>query len=97
MASRVFIAATGRNAGKTSVSLGLISFLVSKGYKVGYMKPLAQRHVRSGSRTVAEDALLMKKNQTTKYIQGKVKSPEGRILRAYRKIEREGVPYLVEN
>lgn len=114
MASKVFIAATGRNAGKTSVSLGLISFLVSKGYRVGYIKPLAQRHVRSGSRTVAEDALLMKKvfglggnlkdmgpflmekNQTTKYIEGKAKSPEGRILRAYRQIERESDVIVIE-
>jgi hypothetical protein len=114
MASRVFIAATGRNAGKTSVSLGLISFLVSEGHKVGYMKPLAQRHVRSGPRTVAEDALLMKKvfglggnlddmgpfimekNQTARYIQGKVGSPVGRILRAYREIERESDVVVIE-
>jgi dethiobiotin synthase len=114
MASKIFIAATGRNAGKTSVSIGLISFLVSKGYRVGYMKPLAQRHVKSGSRTVAEDALLMKKvfglggnledmgpflmetNQTTKYVQGKAKSPEARILRAYRQIERENDVIVIE-
>jgi len=114
MTSRVFIAATGRNAGKTSVSLGLISLLVAKGYKVGYMKPIAQRHVRYGSRTVAEDALLMKKvfglggdlevmgpfivekDLTTRYIQGKVKSPEGRILKAYREIERESDVVVIE-
>jgi hypothetical protein len=114
MASRVFIAATGRNAGKTSVSLGLISFLVSRGHRVGYMKPLAQRHVRIGSQVVAEDALLMKKvfglggtledmgpfivekNQTSRYIQGKVKSPEGRILKAYREIERESDIVVIE-
>jgi dethiobiotin synthase len=114
MASRVFIAATGRNAGKTSVSLGLISFLVTRGYRVGYMKPIAQRHVRHGSKAVAEDALLMRKvfglggdlenmgpfivekNQTAKYIRGKVKSPEGRILRAYTEIERESDVVVIE-
>ncbi|WP_456441784.1 AAA family ATPase [Caldithrix abyssi] len=59
---RIFIAATGRNIGKTSVSIGIISFLLRKGYKVGYIKPISQRFVKIGDRKIAPDAFLMKKN-----------------------------------
>jgi BioD-like phosphotransacetylase family protein len=38
----------------------------------------------------------VEKNQTSKYIQGKVKSPEGRILRAYKEIERESDVVVIE-
>ncbi|HCL00787.1 MAG TPA: hypothetical protein DHW42_11865 [Candidatus Marinimicrobia bacterium] len=58
---RVFIAATGRNIGKTSISIGIINYLLKRGYKVGYMKPISQRYAEVGERKIAEDAILMKK------------------------------------
>jgi len=58
---RVFIAATGRNTGKTSVSIGIINYLLKRGYKIGYMKPISQRYAEINGQKIAEDAILMKK------------------------------------
>ncbi|MEA1913530.1 MAG: AAA family ATPase [candidate division WOR-3 bacterium] len=60
MANRIFIAGTRRNAGKTSISLGLAESLINEGYRVGYMKPIAQRYAVVDGEKVSEDVLLMK-------------------------------------
>ena len=62
MAQKIFIAATGRNVGKTSISLGLINSLLKKGYKVGYIKPISQRYSIIEENKIPEDVLLMNKN-----------------------------------
>ena len=62
MAKKIFIAATGRNVGKTSISLGLINSLLKKGHKVGYIKPISQRYSIIGENKIPEDVLLMSKN-----------------------------------
>ncbi len=62
MAKKIFIAATGKNVGKTSISLGLINSLLKKGHKVGYIKPISQRYSIIGENKIPEDVLLMSKN-----------------------------------
>ena len=42
---RVFIAATRRNEGKTTMSLGLLSALQARYPRIGYIKPVGQRFV----------------------------------------------------
>jgi len=114
MAKKIFIAATGTNIGKTSISLGLINSLLKKGYKVGYLKPIAQRYKNFGEDKISEDVLLMKNNfalqgnlkdmspfivereQTSKYILGKIISPEYKILKAYKKIEKKSDVVIIE-
>ncbi|MCK4422301.1 AAA family ATPase [candidate division WOR-3 bacterium] len=114
MAKRIFIAATGRDAGKTSISLGLIKSLLDKGHRVGYIKPIAQRYIKVEDYAVAEDVLLIKgifnlkgnltdmspyiveKGFTSKYITGNLRSPKNKILKAYRKIEKESDVVVIE-
>lgn len=59
MPKRIYIAATRQNDGKTTVCLGLISALLERGLRVGYMKPVGQRVVQSGDAVVDEDVLLI--------------------------------------
>lgn len=61
MSKRIFIAATGRDIGKTSISLGLIRALREEGHKVGYIKPIGQRYITIEGKKVSEDVFLMKK------------------------------------
>lgn len=114
MAKRIFIAATGRNVGKTSISLGLINSLLKKGHKVGYIKPISQRYTIIGENKIPGDVLLMNKNfalqgdlkdmgpfvvgkeQTGKYITGKLKSPRNRILKAFKNIEKKSDIVVIE-
>lgn len=114
MAKKIFIAATGRNVGKTSISLGLINSLLKKGHKVGYIKPISQRYSIIGENKIPEDVLLMSKNfvlqgdlkdmgpfvvgkdQTGKYITGKLKSPRNRILKAFKTIEKKSDIVIIE-
>jgi len=114
VAKKIFIAATGRNVGKTSISLGLINSLLKKGHKVGYIKPMSQRYSIIGENKIPEDVLLMNKNfalqgdlkdmgpfivekeQTAKYITGKLKSPRSRILKAFKNIEKKSDIVIIE-
>ncbi|MCG2716506.1 MAG: AAA family ATPase [Candidatus Marinimicrobia bacterium] len=114
MAKKIFIAATGRNVGKTSISLGLINSLLKKGHKVGYIKPMSQRYSIIGENKIPEDVLVMSKNfvlqgdlkdmgpfvvgkeQTSKYITGKLKSPRNRILKAFKNIEKKSDIVIIE-
>lgn len=57
--SRIFVAATRMNDGKTTACLGLTAALQTMGLNVGYIKPIAQRIVQSGDDQVDEDTLLI--------------------------------------
>ena len=56
---RVFIAATRKNDGKTTTSLGLIAALQEHYPRVGYIKPVGQRFVEIAEQKIDEDILLM--------------------------------------
>ena len=58
----IYIASTGQNVGKTSLSIGLIGYLREQGYKVAFMKPMGQRYKTIDGKKISEDVLLI--NQT---------------------------------
>src|SRR6056297_2581627 len=60
MAKNIFIAATGKDVGKSTISFGMISYMLNNGYKVGFMKPLGQRWKNSKWGKVEEDVILIK-------------------------------------
>lgn len=59
----IFIGATGQNVGKTTICLGLIASLQKRYSKIGFIKPVGQRHIMvdSGS-PVDKDVVLFKKH-----------------------------------
>lgn len=57
---RVFLAATGQNRGKTTVSLGLAAAIESDGHRLGFLKPVGQRYLVVDGTRADEDAILMK-------------------------------------
>lgn len=57
---QVYLAATGRNRGKTTVSLGLLAALIDKGMDTGFTKPVGQRYAVIDEVPADEDAILMK-------------------------------------
>ncbi|RLG11039.1 hypothetical protein DRN73_06410, partial [Candidatus Pacearchaeota archaeon] len=59
MAKVIYIISTGKDSGKSVVSIALIELLKQK-YKVAYMKPIAERKVKIGEKYFSEDAFLMK-------------------------------------
>ncbi len=61
MAKAIYISATESNTGKTSISIGLIKYMVEKGMKVGFMKPVAQRYLEIDGGRFSEDAVLVKR------------------------------------
>jgi len=61
MAKNIFIAGTGKDIGKSTISFALIDKLKREGYKVGFMKPIGQRWIESPWGKVEEDVVLMKK------------------------------------
>lgn len=56
---RIFVAATRQNDGKTTASLGLFGAMRSRGLRVGYIKPVAQRIVELDGESVDEDTRLL--------------------------------------
>jgi BioD-like phosphotransacetylase family protein len=56
----IFVAATGRDAGKTTVSLGLLHFFRKHGLKAGFIKPVGQRYQVIDGVKVDEDSVLIK-------------------------------------
>lgn len=59
----IFIAATGQNVGKTTTCLGVISGLQKRFQKVGFIKPVGQRHVKvNGGLHVDKDVVLFKEH-----------------------------------
>lgn len=55
----LYISATLRDSGKTSVSLGLIQEMRARGHDPGYFKPVGQHYVSYAGVDVDEDAALM--------------------------------------
>jgi BioD-like phosphotransacetylase family protein len=56
---RLFIAATRRNEGKTTISLGLLAAIQKPHRRVGYIKPVGQRFVKIDEQKIDEDTVLM--------------------------------------
>ncbi len=56
---RIYIAATRQNDGKTVASLGLLHTIMSKGRKVGYIKPVGQKVEEIGGYNIDKDAKLI--------------------------------------
>jgi BioD-like phosphotransacetylase family protein len=56
----LYLAATGQNRGKTTVSLGLVDGFRRRGLRTGFTKPVGQRTVIIGGQPADEDAVLMK-------------------------------------
>ncbi len=57
---QVYLAATGRNRGKTTLSLGLLAALIDKGIDTAFTKPVGQRYAMVDEVPADEDAILMK-------------------------------------
>jgi BioD-like phosphotransacetylase family protein len=57
---RVYLAATGRNHGKTTFALGLLAALLDQGVSTGFTKPVGQRYAMVGDTPADEDAILMR-------------------------------------
>ena len=56
----LYLAATGQNRGKTTVSLGVMDGFQRRGLSTGFMKPVGQRTVIEDGVPADEDAVLMK-------------------------------------
>ena len=56
----LYLAATGQNRGKTTVSLGVMDGFVRRGLSTGFCKPVGQRTVIEDGIPADEDAVLMK-------------------------------------
>jgi BioD-like phosphotransacetylase family protein len=56
----VYLAATGQNRGKTTVSLGVLDGFQRRGLSTGFIKPVGQRTVIEDGVPADEDAVLMK-------------------------------------
>ncbi|MFL5778736.1 MAG: AAA family ATPase [Chloroflexota bacterium] len=56
----VYLAATGQNRGKTTVSLGVVDGFEKRGLTAGFIKPVGQRTVIEQGVPADEDAVLMK-------------------------------------
>jgi BioD-like phosphotransacetylase family protein len=56
----LYLAATGQNRGKTTVSLGVMDGFVRRGLSTGFCKPVGQRTVIEAGVPADEDAVLMK-------------------------------------
>ncbi len=67
MPKPLFIAATGRDIGKTSISLGLIHLLSKKMERIAFIKPVAQRYVQISEDKIGDDALLIKETFGLEY------------------------------
>jgi len=57
----VYLAATGQNRGKTTVSLGVLDGFLRRGLSTGFMKPVGQRTVIEDGVPADEDAILMRR------------------------------------
>lgn len=57
---QLYLAATGMNRGKTTVSLGLLAALIGRGLETGFIKPVGQHYAIVDGVPADEDAILMK-------------------------------------
>ena len=60
MTKNIFIAATSKDAGKSTLSLALLEKMIQMNQKVGFMKPVGQRWLESKWGKIEEDVILMK-------------------------------------
>ncbi len=60
MTRHVYLAATGQNRGKTTVSLGVMDGFRRRGLTTGFIKPVGQRTVEVDGVAADEDAVLMR-------------------------------------
>jgi phosphate acetyltransferase len=58
--TKIFIASTGKDVGKTTLSLGLIDYLRSKYGSCGFMKPIGQDQLIDHGISLDKDAILIK-------------------------------------
>lgn len=58
---KFYLAATGQNRGKTTLSLGLTHALQQRGLRVGFIKPVGQRVTPVGDLLVDDDVILLQK------------------------------------
>jgi BioD-like phosphotransacetylase family protein len=56
----VYLAATGQNRGKTTISLGVLDGFRKRGLAIGFIKPVGQRTVIEDGIPADEDAILMR-------------------------------------
>ncbi len=54
----IYVAATSQHVGKTTTTLGLASTFNKLGLKVGYCKPVGQKHITIGDKQVDKDTVL---------------------------------------
>ncbi len=54
----IYVAATSQHVGKTTTTLGLASMFNKLGLKVGYCKPVGQKHITVGDKQVDKDTVL---------------------------------------
>lgn len=59
-ARRIFLAATGQNRGKTTLSLGMAAAIVQQGHRLGFLKPVGQRYLMVDGVPADEDAVLLR-------------------------------------
>ncbi|HTS14133.1 MAG TPA: dethiobiotin synthase, partial [Candidatus Sulfotelmatobacter sp.] len=57
---QLYLAATGMNRGKTTVSLGLLAALFARGLRTGFIKPVGQRYAMVDGTPADEDAILVR-------------------------------------
>jgi BioD-like phosphotransacetylase family protein len=57
---QVYLAATGRNRGKTTFALGLLASLLDRGLSTAFSKPVGQRYAHVDGVPADEDAILMR-------------------------------------
>jgi BioD-like phosphotransacetylase family protein len=57
---QVYLAATGRNHGKTTLALGLLRVCIDRGFDTAFTKPVGQRYAMVEDVPADEDAILMK-------------------------------------
>jgi hypothetical protein len=60
MMRQLYLAATGMNRGKTTLSLGLLAALLDRGLATGFLKPVGQRYAVVDGVPADEDAILMR-------------------------------------
>ncbi|MCQ9206700.1 MAG: AAA family ATPase [Omnitrophica bacterium] len=58
---RIFISATGQNAGKTTFCIGFIAALLKRFKKIGFIKPIGQRYLMEQGFKIDEDSILIEK------------------------------------
>jgi len=56
----VYLAATGQNRGKTTISLGVLDGFQKRGLAIGFLKPVGQRTIIEDGVPADEDVILMR-------------------------------------